>query len=323
MYQLNPRREQIWEFLQSAYSELGSSLAQIGQFKEAETAHRRAIISAEKLYEQHPESVEYATTVGIAKCNLVFALTAQGRGEEAQAEREAAVRLAKDMEAAHPEDVLVLKLNVKAAPLSVMSNFTDASAEESMALYRRWVELFRRLAKVEPDNTDHASRAIELELSLVSLHSQRQEFAECERILQESQKALDALPEKQSIPTRILEAAYHEAVGNLAYQRDKPTEADAAFRKAIDVYAGITTDFPNSHNYRSMLANCWTSVANVWRFCDSKKDLPKAREAYMIALGHIQELMKLAPDNVNYPSTYATVKGFLKEMDDEAKTKEP
>ncbi len=297
LYDAHPRRQAVWDHLMSGYQQLGNALFQIGDTAGAEQAYRRAVEVAGRLTAAHPNEVRYQTGRGQLLLQLAVTLDAVGRGADATTSRDEGLALAAQLDASHPDDPSAIRLNLMAVAFRSQSALTVGTPEAVIPIYRRWVELYTRLARVSPDDPTPGRKAVEYELSLAGLHAQRKEFAEADDILARSKVKVDALPDDRDPPTRLLRAAYHQEVGGVADARDRPADADAAYRLALAEYQALSKDFPNSPNYRRNLLNMWTRIGNLWVFRDQPaKGLEGLRTARQVAA----DLVRDFPDHKQY-----------------------
>jgi serine/threonine-protein kinase len=300
LYDANPRRKAVWDHLVNGYQRLGNALHQIGDAAGAETAYARAEAAARRLVEFDPSSVANKAARGQLLLQRAGALNLLGREAEAGECVADGLRLAAELDASHPKDVDVIRLNLLAVGYSYRSAIAASTAESMVPVYRRWVELYARLAGVLPDDPAPRRRAVEYELTLSGLYAQLGKFAEAEDILTRSKATVDTLPDAVAPSVRQLRAAYHEGVGALADSRDRPADAETAFRHALAEYQGLVKDFPNSPNYRNMLVGIWSKIANVWVYRDQPA---KGLHALQTARGLAADLARDFPDNPRYKSS--------------------
>ncbi len=297
LYAANPRRQAVWDHLMSGYQQLGNALIQIGDTAGAERAYGRAVEVTGRLTAAYPNEVRYRAGRGQLLLQHARSLELIGRAADAADRRDTGLVLAAELSASHPDAPEGIRLNLMAVGYQAEAAMTKGTAEAMIPIYRRWVELYTRLARVSPDDPTPGRKAVEYELALAGLHAQRKEFAEADDILARSKVKVDALPDARDPPTRLLRAAYHEGIGAVADTRDRPADADAAYRLALAEYQALAKDFPNSPNYRRNLLNIWTRIGNLWAFRDQPaKGLDGLRTARTVAA----ELIRDYPDQTQY-----------------------
>jgi serine/threonine-protein kinase len=309
MYAANPTRERVVEYLMSGYQQLGNALSQTGDFAGAEAAYRRYREAADRLAAAHPQSVSHRAARGTALLQLAHVLDLQGKPAEVDALRDEGEKIAAALDAARPNDDDVIRLNLLALSRSAMKAAAVGTPAAIEPAYRRWVELYGRLARNHPDVPKHRMAVVENELTLAKLLVQQDKGDEADAILARAKGAVDTLPDSSSPAVRKLRAVYHEAVANGHYHRNRPAEADAAYRKALAEYEALAADFPNSPNYRRTVVNTWYSIGSVGAFGG---DPAVGRAAYQKARDLAAALVRDYPDD---PS----LKEMLKGIDDTIK----
>ncbi len=311
LYDANPQRKAVWDHLVNGYQRLGNALHQIGDAAGAEAAYARAEAAARRLVEFDPTSVANRAARGQLLLQRAGALNQLGREAEAAVCVADGLRVASDLDASHPQDVDVIRLNLLAVGYSYRSNIATSTAESMVPVYRRWVELYVRLAGVRPDDPAPRRRAVEYELTLSGLYAQLGKFAEAEDILTRSKATVGALPDAAAPSVRQLRAAYHEGVGTLADYRDRPADAEAAYRLALAEYQGLGKDFPNSPNYRNMLVGIWSKIANVWVYRDQPA---KGLDALRTARGLAADLTRDFPGDPRYKTSLDVLDKQLRQI---------
>ena len=310
LYTQNPKRQVVWEHIMSGYEQLGNALSQIGDTAGAEAAFRRSAEVAGKLAAAHPDQPRHLANRGVVLLKLSLSLDTQGKGAEAAARRDEGVTIATALDAAHPNDPATVNLNLLAAPYQHAEAVATGKPELMAVLYRRWVDLYRRLARLRPDDPHPRMKAVENELVLVGLLATLKKFDEAEALLAASKGAVDALPDDRTSAVRYLRAAYHEGVGTLAEYRDRPAAADDAYRLALAEYEALATDFPNSPNYRRNLVNIWSRIGNVWVFGGQPaRGLESLRKAREVAAGLARDF----PDNAQHKESLRVLDARIKE----------
>ncbi len=297
----DPKRERVLEHLAYGYQHLGTALNQVGDHPGAEAAFRRSADAAGRLLALHPDAVKYRTARGIAVMQLALSLETQGKTAEVDALRDEGEKLAAELEAAHPDDEDVIKLNLISQGRQAIRAALTGNPDNLEPVYRRWVELYRRLARIRPDVPRHQMSVVENELSLARLLAQRRSFAEADDILRAAKGTVDGLPDSSTPAVRQLRAAYHDAAANVHYQRKQSAEADAAYRQALAEYEALAKDFPNSPHYRRMIVNTWYNIGSVWTFGGKPAD---GKAAYQTARELAAALVRDYPDDKQMKELY-------------------
>jgi len=91
--------------------------------------------------------------------------------------------------------------------------------------------------------------------------------------------------------------------------RDRPVDADAAYRKALVEYERVAKDFPNSPNYRKYVINCWTKIGAAGVFGGDKA---VGLEAYQTARRLSAELVRDFPDNKQYKASLESLDHLIR-----------
>jgi serine/threonine-protein kinase len=309
LYAQNPRREAVWEHLMTGYQQLGNALSQVGDPDGGERAYARGAEAAGRLADRHPAAPRYRAARGTLLLQQTGALEAIGRTTDADAPRAAGLKLAAELDATHPDDLDVLKLNLLAVPYQHAKAVGSGDAAAMVPVYERFINLYHRLAAAEPDVPRHARRETDNELALAGLLAQLKRFDQAESTLTRTKRRVDTLPDADDPDVRQLRAGFHETVGTVAYYRDRPVDADVAYRKALVEYERIAKDFPNSPNYRKYLINCWTKIGAAGVFGG---DQAVGLEAYQTARRLSAELVRDFPDNKQYKASLESLDHLIR-----------
>jgi tetratricopeptide (TPR) repeat protein len=310
LYAANPRRETVWEYLMRGYQRLGNAYSQVGKTAEAAAAFTRSRAAAERLVDAHPDSPQYRAAWATVTFQLANTETIRGREAEAAPLLDAGEREAADLEASHPQVEEVIQLGLLATSRPAMRAAEAGAVDKLEAVYGRWAELNRRLARLHPDDPKYPLAAVGHDLTRGGLLAQLKRYDEAHALLAGAKATLDGVPgEGGTLTARLTRAAYHDAVANVHYQQDRPADADAAYRLALAEYERLVKDFPNSPNYRRSVVNTWFNIGMVWTFGGKPAD---GKAAYTKARDLAAELAKDYPDDAQLKQMLAGIEQSLR-----------
>jgi tetratricopeptide (TPR) repeat protein len=85
------------------------------------------------------------------------------------------------------------------------------------------------------------------------------------------------------------------------YNTGRLKEAEAAYRRALELYAGLVADFPQVPDYRNDLAG---TLVNRAQLANGRRDFGAARRDLAEALPHHHAALQASPSNPTYRQFY-------------------
>jgi len=318
LYDANPSRELVREYLMNGYARLGGALAAVSDLKGAEAAYRRARAACAWLVAAHPEQVTYQVNDGVAALRLAHTLDMLGRSAEANPLRDAGEAAAAELDRTHPTDAGVIDLCILAHARPAVRAAMGGDRAEIANAFRRWVELYKRKLAVRPDDLKARLDLTYWRLKLANLLSPDKKFAEVEAILADAKADLDGLADNTSVGVRKLRGTYQEAVGSVYYWKDQPAAADAAYRRALAIHEGLADDFKQTTTHRRAVVNVWFSIGSVWAF---GPDPDKGMAAFRTARDLAAKLVAKHPDDTQLKMLRDSIETTIRNMADLLKPK--
>jgi len=267
--------------LPSLQSELGNVLAARGQTKEAEKAHRKAVILGEKLAYQFPDIPPYRQSLASYYLALAKTLVKNDRRDEAAKLGDLVIDLTEKL-TAESTDETQPKYQSTRNLLGWGANLRDAGefqgAEKAL---RKALELAKKVADEAPNDTSGQYRLAETYAALGSVLQRTRQYPEgadaYRAYLAVSEKLAAALPADPDY--RHLKATAHNFLG--VALRHLPKEMDNVVphhRQAVQILEPLVVKFPNQTQYRRQLVRShyalgitltitgkWTEVESHYR----------------------------------------------------------
>jgi tetratricopeptide (TPR) repeat protein len=230
---------------------------QLGEYKEAESAHRRAVALYQRLAGDFPNVAEYRWLLAHNHNNLGIPLQTTGRLKEAEGEYRAALLLFKQL-AADPSAVPKYRRDLAKSHnnLANMLHITGRPAEAEHE-YRASLAVRERLVADFPEVAEHRLRlgGTHMNLGILLEITRRFKPAESEyraALAVLKQMRIDFPTAPESLPDLLGKS--HTNLGLLLQNTGRLDEAEAEHRAALALGKQLAADFPAVPEYRRLLA---------------------------------------------------------------------
>jgi serine/threonine protein kinase len=282
LYNLNPSRQEIWDYLLKGFNKLGQAQMQVGDLTAAAESFQKSAESANRLLTDHPDNLTYRSNRAGAQYNASNMLERTGRTAEANRLRAEAEAAADDMLREHPDHAGTLSLNRTVNRRRLLAAYDTNDPATIEAALRTQYDLNRRLAEVEPDNAYHRLVAATDVLHLINFLSHHGKATEADELFTRAEKWTGELPNPSATEVRILRGKLHECHGSLFQERKKYPEADVEYRKGLAIAHDLAADFPDTPSILIKEADSWSWIALNWkeagRIAEAKSALTNARD---------------------------------------------
>ncbi|HEV3235861.1 MAG TPA: serine/threonine-protein kinase [Gemmataceae bacterium] len=282
LYDLNPRRQAVWDYLLMGFNKLGQAQMQVGDLAAAAESFQKAADSAARLMADHPENVTNRVNRAGALSNASSMLERTGHKAEAQRMRAAGEQTADELIREHPRHVAVLTLNQTVNRRRTLEAYDSGKVDVIEATLRTQRDLNQRLTELEPDKPYHRLVAATDLLHLIDFLSRQGKATEADELYAQAEKWTTELSDQGATEVRILSGKLHESHGSLLQGRRKFAEADAAFRKGLVISQSLASDFPDAPSILIKEADSWSWIGlnskEAGRFAEAQAALMKARD---------------------------------------------
>jgi tetratricopeptide (TPR) repeat protein len=283
--------------------DLGWINGRYGETAQQQRAIRLALELLEPLVTEYPENLHY-------RAGLARALHHQGhetawnkkRWKEAERLLRRAIELQESVVASAPDaDANSFYLSEM---VQLLGNALTAGGQskEAEAIYRRVVSIGERMTAKCPNDPHHLRTQVRGLTSIAGLLSEK-DPAQAEELLLRAQALAVRFQAAGRKTNFLFDASAHtvaevdKGLGNLYHAQGRTKEAQAAFRRAVEVYQKYTSDFPSLRFYRERLA--WASN----RLADALTDPADREEAerfYRVAVEAHEKLVADFPKDAIY-----------------------
>lgn len=226
-----------------------------------------------------------------------------GRLKEAQPHWTQAVRLRRDLVSARPDDVsrVIQLADSLRGSAKLRKNLTDLDGAQTQL--NEAVGLLQILLVDDDQNREQWLALAACYQGLGSVADRRGDAATAEEFYGLAVEAMTALPTAQTDRDEATKAELSRYLNNLAIsqrQLAKSASAEKTHQRALALRAELVRDFPNTPEYRQMLAASHTNLGVIYKR-DGRTDL--ARQAYGQAISELTKLTTTYPDVPKYRDT--------------------
>jgi serine/threonine-protein kinase len=281
LYNLNPRREAVWEYLLAGFNKLGQAQMQVGDLTAAADSFQKAADAADNLLAAHPDNLTHRINRAGAQFNAANVLERVGKTDDAARLRTEAGRAADDILAENPRHAGALALSQTVNRRRLLEAYDSGNPATIEAALRAQCDLDRRLSELEPDKAGHRLIAANDALHLVRFLGSHRKLGEADDLLAQAEKWTAELPNATAAEVRVLRGKLHECRGTLLQERKQYAEADAEYRKGLAIARALAADFPDTPSVLVGEADSWTWIGLNWkdagRIAEAKAAFTQAR----------------------------------------------
>jgi serine/threonine-protein kinase len=285
-------------------------LADLGQQREAEQAHRAAVHLARQLTDQHPTKAPYRHILAQELHNYAHWLHNRRRNDEALEHYWAAIALHRPLVTAQPENReyrIDLSNHLNNLGLVLEDKGQFEAAEKA---YRESEQLRRKLLAEAPRSADYRILMGSVIGNLGRLYYRTNRFREAEPFLRENvavQRELAA--ERPDYDRhRFTLGIAHNNLANLLRDSGRVQEAEQEYRASQAVLEKLVRDFPTLLVYRLELARTQTNLGSyltqAYRFAE-------AETVCRAGVTHLLFLLEREPNNEQYQERLAYLRYAL------------
>jgi serine/threonine protein kinase len=284
-------------------SNAGLLLAENGQIKPAWQAYQRAIVRQQALVKLHPNETRYQADLAVTKNNLALLESQSGHDEPASRLFEDAARLEAGLVQREPDNVQYLAQ--RAVSLSNRSQLAGAHDPAVAAtLCSEAIAMQRRLLELRPGAAEYR---YDLALSYRNLGSLKLAANELPGAEAACQQAIVLLDELAGATPSVVKYQFQAAVcrnnrGQILTKLDRHGDPCEQFRQAADMLRKLIAKHPENGEFHSGLGGVLNNLGGALKQLGQWQS---ADQAYIEAIHHQQQAVKLAPGIPRYRSFLA------------------
>ena len=171
---------------------------------------------------------------------------------------------------------------------------------EALEAQRQSVNGLRELAESEPKRDDYELILVRFLANLAQLELQAGEPQAAAKSLREAVRVGETVRKKRPQSTKLRSdlGRLYDTLGVLCqFDLDQPTEAEAAYRRAVDLRAGLARDFPSIPQYRSDVAASRNNLAMQYL---SRDAVDEAERCLVAAIAEQESAIAASPEQPIY-----------------------
>lgn len=305
--QFHPDHKTILDYQMTGYDRLGNIESTIGDVAAAEQSYTKSRDIAKKLEARFPGESKYKRSRVLATVKLSTLLQRRGEKKAGDTMMEAIGPEMNKLAVDEPDDPHVLEVLAIVRLHQFERLLRTSQWDEALVRMRELCELYRRQAKVEPNNPVRQRGVIDgdrqLALFLMSFDN-ADKLDEAGRLLMRAGMDADALPNRSSMTVRRLRANVQSTLGSYYEKRADNAKAIAAYTIAAAEYGSLAEKYTDRPIFRYEQARSLFYLAGPTRASGDTK----------AALAHLEKADKLLTElqSVSKSAVYRELQAFVR-----------
>jgi serine/threonine-protein kinase len=246
LHQFRPDDVLLQNYRMAGYEKLGNIESAMGDVRAAEADYRTSLEITEALAARFPDDPRYRRNRVLLVAKLAGLAARRGDAKAADAAIESVTPLMRDVVAEAPDDPRVLELRAVIENQLADRDMRAGRWDRVESRLRALCDIARRRQQAEPDRPARALEVIAADTHLAILFLDLQRLDDAGRLLKSAADGVGRLTESDTVAARKLRAYVHATVGDYHDRRKEHPQAVRELTAAVEGYAALAAEFPDS-----------------------------------------------------------------------------